>query len=190
MGSAATTAPLSNAIIDAAGQTPDGQFVNITAWSGSTSVLSDVVRSLPTSVRAKIGNVTLLSPGMGPSDNVGIGNVASFWGTGARNSVVTLFAPLSDMSVINCDSHTANCFFQDSSVAAYLAAHSGSPCTTKQVYTKQRPTGNGGGGGGGAPGGGDTTFTFSPQMFMYGGEEGYGEWVLVPGFTVVIVHAK
>ena len=43
MGSAPTNAPLYEAIVDAAHQTPDGAFVNIITWSGSASVLSDVV---------------------------------------------------------------------------------------------------------------------------------------------------
>jgi RHS repeat-associated protein len=54
----------------------------------------------------------------------------------------------------------------------------------------QKLHGGGGGGGGGNAGGGGDTFTFPPVMFMYGGEGGYGEWVLWPGMTVVIVRPK
>jgi len=88
-GSNATTAPLFNAIVNAAQQTPSGQYVNIVTWSGSAGVLSDVVGSLPSDVASRIGNVTYLSPGLGPSDSyiAGNGDVQGFFGTGSLNEL-------------------------------------------------------------------------------------------------------
>ncbi len=146
LGSNATTAPLFNAIVNAAQQTPSGQYVNIVTWSGSASVLSDVVGSLPADVASRIGSVTYLSPGMGPSDNyiAGNGDVQAFFGTGSLNELVTTFA--TPGALLNCDTHSANCFFQ--SAASYLMAHAGSACPTQNTYTRQNPRGGRGGGRG------------------------------------------
>jgi hypothetical protein len=65
------------------------------------------------------------------------------------------------------------------------------PTDLQRVHDLCKKLHPGGGGGNGAQGGGGTTFTFSPVMFGYSnGEGGYGEWVLFPGMTVVVVHKR
>ncbi len=147
-GSQDANAVLTNAILDAYSQTPQGQQVNLFLFSGSAQIFQNIYSSLPKQVQGAIGNITYLSPGIKPGGSLiqGNGQTNVYTGSGAKEAVVTGPAvsaannegiAVYDYTGGTCG-HSSGCAFQPSND---LGQYAGAPCNISQTFSRQHPGG-------------------------------------------------
>ncbi len=116
----------------AAAQTPGP--INVVAFSGGAQAFTTAVEQLPSSVQARIGNVTYLSPGTNgttlfASQN---GQTQVFFGEGLRDDLATIATTVPsgvNQTYLDCK-HVANCEFN--AAASYLNTYAKNPCPEDQ----------------------------------------------------------
>lgn len=169
--SSASSAATLNAVLAAIAQTPDGQKVNVVTFSGGAEQFSDVYNhALNDSQRARIGNITYLSPGAasGGALAVSAGGITTVYigstGNSTENTVTSTTAPswaLSssiDLRLYACD-HQATCAFQQARLPR------GPACKDPKTFTRQKTRGGGGSGGGRGVSGGGLYCTYGDGPF-------------------------